>query len=74
MHVLVGRDRHESAGFHVLGEIVQGGQHPGQLEVAEQAGRVQYPGVGLRPRDVIRRQHPVEMGADAQGGHFRGRP
>ena len=37
-----------------------------QLVVGEQAGRRQHPGVGPRPREVVGREPPVEVGAARQ--------
>ena len=64
--VLVGDDRREAAVGDVGAEAVQPGQQPVALLVGEQPRPVQHLRVRLRRGDVIRRQHPVELGRLAQ--------
>ena len=66
MDVLVGDDRREAAVGDVGAEAVQPGQQPVALLVGEQPRPVQHLRVRLRRGDVIRRQHPVELGRLAQ--------
>jgi hypothetical protein len=73
VHVLVGRDRREGAAHDVVAQPPQGVDHRGQLGVGEQPRAVQHPGVRDRPRDVVRRQPPVEVRAEGQRGQRVGR-
>jgi hypothetical protein len=68
VHVLVGERRRERAGPHVALQLVQGGEHPGQLVLVEQAGAVQHPGVRARAGQIVRREPPVELHRHRQPG------
>ena len=72
VNVLVGDDRSETAVGDVGAQAVQAGQQAVPLVVGQQPRAVQYPRVGLGRRDVVGREHPVEVRRLAQGGQ-RGR-
>ena len=55
-------------------QAVQPGEQSVALFLGEQAGLMQHPGVGFRRRDVVGRQHPVEVGRLAQCGQLGGGP
>jgi hypothetical protein len=73
VHILVAGQRNEAAVGQVGAEAVQAGQQPVALLIAEQAGPVQHPGVRFGGGDVVRGEHPVEMGGLAQCGQRGGR-
>ncbi len=74
VHVLVGDHRQEAAVGDVLAEAVQAGQQAVALLLGQQPGPEQHPGVRLGCRDVIGREHPVEVGRLAQRGKRIRRP
>ena len=73
VHVLVGDQRGETAVGDIRSQAVESRQQPVALLVGEQTGSVQHPGVRLGCGDVVRREHPVEMGGAAQRGERVGR-
>ena len=73
VHVLVGDQRSETPVGEVLGQAVQAGQQPVALIVGQQSGVEEDLRVGLGRGDVVRRQHPVEVGGSAQRGQCIGR-
>ena len=66
VHVLVGDDGAEAAVGDVRAEAVQPGQQSVALFLGEQSGPKQHACMGFRRGDVVRRQHPVEVGRLAQ--------
>ncbi len=73
MHVFVGDQRAEAAVSDILGEAVQPDQQPVALVFGEQPGLEQHPRVRPGRGEVVRRQHPVEVGGFAQRGQCSGR-
>ena len=73
VHVLVGDQRGEAPVGDVLGQAVQTGQQPVALILGQQPGVEQHQSVGLGRGDVVRRQHPVEVGGPTQRGQRIGR-
>ncbi|SKY79017.1 Uncharacterised protein [Mycobacteroides abscessus subsp. abscessus] len=69
VHVLVGLGSHEGAVGDVARELVETGEHGGQIVVGQQACAIENPGVRLRRLDVERGEHPVELRRLAQRGH-----
>ncbi len=68
VHVLVVGGRDERARRDVLAQALERREHAVELVVVEQAGRVQDLRVGLRARDVLAREAPVEVRGLAQRG------
>jgi hypothetical protein len=73
VHVFVVGLRSERPRVDVDEQLVQRPQHRRQVRVVEQTRAMQDPGVGLRPRDVVCREPPVEVGAAGQLGQRVGR-
>ena len=73
VHILVGGRRPEAAVPAGRVQVVEGGQHPVQFFIGQQAGPVQHPGVRARGEQVVRCQPPVELDAHREPGERFGR-
>ena len=74
VHVLVGGVGPELPVAAGPAQVLERGQHPGQLGLVEQPGPVQHPGVRGRGEQVVLGQPPVELDADRQPGQRLGGP
>lgn len=70
--VLVGDGAGERAVGDVRLQLVESGQHAGQLVLGEQSGGVQHTGVGAGARDVVRGEPPVEVDRGGELGQRLG--
>ena len=71
MDVLIVLVRYERPRLHVGQELPESAEHGLQTRVVQQPGEMQHPGVSAGPRNVVRRQPPVEVGRLRQQSESR---